>query len=442
MSFLLLCKFSIIYFSENAQLCDGNDRNLFYKLMARPLVPKLLRYVEWISLGLLMLRMLYRLFTMGSLSATEDIGIGTVVLMTGLSVISVEHRSLSQRRLYVLAGLAVLMPIRLLPFPMNWDVFSIGSLIYLFFAKICFLLPRREVIAVVLLTGLVWHGGLVWSYSSLVEPLQVAILQYQETLVEMADIARRSSPWMRAFRVAVDMLAGTLPFIGLMVWLCFKATSERKNRQAVLALSAQVEMLNTDLERTRVARDVHDSLGHTLTALDIQLKLAQAIYPKQPNRALTALTQAKGLAEQSLVDIQQTVEMTQPASFDLREALELLVAQMNQSQNCLFESCIELPKLSLEISEQLYLLIKEGVTNIQKHSRATAAQLYTQTGLDSISINLVDNGIGFDPDVQTSGFGLQGMSERAQALGGQLSIRSKSGKGTFVAITVPHSASL
>ena len=389
-----------------------------------------------------MLEWLYRLFAGSVLTAADRVGIGTLVLMIGFSFISVEHRSLSQRRLYVLAGLAVLIPIQLIPFPLNLNTFSTSFLIYLFFAKICFLMSRREVITVVLLTGLVWHGGLVWSYFSLEESLQVAILQYQETLVEMADIARRSSPWMRAFRIAVDMLAGTLPFIGLLVWLCFKATSERKNRQAVLALSAQVEMLNTDLARTRVARDVHDSLGHTLTALDIQLKLAQAIYPKQPDRALTALTQAKGLAEQSLVDIQQTVEMTQPASFDLREALELLVAQMNQSQNCLFESCIELPKLSLEVSEQLYLLIKEGVTNIQKHSRATAAQLYTQTGLDSISINLVDNGIGFDPDVQTSGFGLQGMSERAQALGGQLSIRSEFGKGTLVALTVPHSASL
>ena len=95
--------------------------------------------------------------------------------------------------------------------------------------------------------------------------------------------------------------------------------------------------------------------------------------------------------------------MTQPADFDLRATLALLIAQMNHCQSCLFEARIDdLPKLPLEMNEQLYLLIKEGLTNIQKHSQAAIAQLHIQTGLNTISINLIDDGMGFNPNAPTA----------------------------------------
>ncbi|MEM6432469.1 MAG: sensor histidine kinase [Cyanobacteria bacterium P01_D01_bin.115] len=412
--------------------------------MASPVVPKLLRYVEWMFLGWLALMTFPQLFAEGELTVIECIEIGTIALLIGFSVITPEQRSLRQRRLYVLAGLAVIMPVQLVPFMIgqNSYVALIGFFVYLFLAKACFLLPRRDVITAVILTGLVWHGGLVWSYFALMEPLQEAIRQYQETLQQLADSTSQPSLWAIGLRIALSISVFWIPFTGLLVWLCLKATSEHKNRQAVLALSAQAEILATDLERTRVARDVHDSLGHTLTTLDIQLKLARALYPQQPERALTALTQAKGLAEQSLVDMQQTVSVTQPADFDLRATLALLIAQMNHCQSCLFEARIDdLPKLPLEMSEQLYLLIKEGLTNVQKHSQAAISQLHIQTGLNTISINLIDDGMGFNPNAPTAGFGLQGMAERVQILKGQITIRSRLGKGTLIDITVPRPAS-
>ena len=111
----------------------------------------------------------------------------------------------------------------------------------------------------------------------------------------------------------------------LVILLCLTVLAERKSRQQAAALSAEVETLAADLERTRIARDIHDSLGHTLTTLDVQLEVAQTLYSQDPERAFQAINQAKSLSGQSLEEVRRALSTMRNGVFNLSTALKSLV---------------------------------------------------------------------------------------------------------------------
>ncbi|MEL6385222.1 MAG: ATP-binding protein, partial [Cyanobacteria bacterium J06626_18] len=124
--------------------------------------------------------------------------------------------------------------------------------------------------------------------------------------------------------------------------------------------------------------------------------------------------------------------------FDLSAALTALVEQMNQAHAFNVKAQVDLPQLPLQVSQQLYLIVKEGLTNIQKHSQASAVNLWAQTTPEGVSIGLSDNGVGFETEGMGSGFGLRGMRERVQLLQGQMQIHSSADQGTLIQVTIPR----
>lgn len=193
-----------------------------------------------------------------------------------------------------------------------------------------------------------------------------------------------------------------------------------------------------DLERTRIARNIHDSLGHTLTTLDVQLELAQTLHDQNPDRALQALNTAKSLSGQSLQEVRHAVSTMRVENFNLNTALNRAIVQINYNQQLKIDVRLDLPKLPLQVSQQIYIIIKEGLINIQKHGKANSISLWGQTTAKEIILGLADNGVGFEPQMPSSGFGLRGMRERIQLLGGQMRVHSTLGKGTLIQITIPR----
>ncbi|MEO0825939.1 MAG: sensor histidine kinase, partial [Cyanobacteria bacterium J06642_9] len=279
-----------------------------------------------------------------------------------------------------------------------------------------------------------WHFSLAWW---LTHHLSTPVEQIQEQ-VQIQIQAIQEVPQLLVIDALFNNIVIYVPFSLLIILLCLTLVSERKSRQQAAGLAAEVEGLAADLERTRIARDIHDSLGHTLTTLDVQLELAQTLHTANPDRALQALNRAKVLASQSLQEVRRAVSTMRQGRFDLSAALDALVEQMNQSQAFQVDSQINLPQLPLQVSQQLYLIVKEGLTNIQKHSRATTVNLWAQTTPEGISVGLTDNGVGFEAQLTSSGFGLRGMQERVQLLKGQMKINSAVGKGTLIQVTIPQ----
>ncbi|MGF1522544.1 MAG: sensor histidine kinase [Leptolyngbyaceae cyanobacterium] len=394
-------------------------------------IPKILRYVEWVFLVMVTLRVL---FPMLSKSIPYDVEVGDYLnfavlgFLAVLSVVFPIDRPLWQRQAYIFIEIACLVPTRMFS---DW---GLDPFLYLYLVKSCFLLRRRDVAFTAVCAGIAWHFSYAWRLS---HNLSTPIEQLQEE-IQRSIQAVQEVPQLLMIDALFNSIVIYVPFSLLIILLCLTLISERKSRQQVSALAAEVEVLAADLERTRIARDIHDSLGHTLTTLDVQLELAQTLHTANPDRALHALNQAKGLASQSLQEVRRAVATMRQGQFNLAAALEALVEQMNQVHTFSVKAQIDLPQLPLQVSQQLYLIVKEGLINIQKHSQASAVNLWAQTTPEGVAIGLSDNGVGFETEGTGSGFGLRGMRERVQLLQGHMQIHSSTDQGTLIQVTIPR----
>ena len=210
--------------------------------------------------------------------------------------------------------------------------------------------------------------------------------------------------------------------------------AEYKSRKRAEALSKQVEIMAKNLERTRIARDIHDSLGHTLTDLDIQLKVAKKLRDLDPDKARLAIDKASLLSGQCIEDVSRAVQTMRQNDFNLNRALSNLVEQISNERQIRIQWEIDLPQLSLSTSHQIYCIVKEGLINIRKHSQASQILFQGCSNNTEIVLKLKDNGMGFDAKSVHGGFGLQGMVERVQEIGGKLKINSVVGKGTEILV--------
>lgn len=209
------------------------------------------------------------------------------------------------------------------------------------------------------------------------------------------------------------------------------------------ALNQRIEELATLEERNRIARDIHDSLGHALVALNIQMETALTLWKDNPNKAYEFLVEAKQLGSEALQATRQSVA---DMRFDplkgrpLEAAIAKLAEDFQRSTGLQPHCTLHLSKpLSNQLGTVLYRIVQEGLTNICKHAQATIVTIDLRSTDTGLSLTLQDNGKGFQLDENRSGFGLQGMQERVTTLGGQLEITSQPGSGCQVKAWLPIS---
>jgi signal transduction histidine kinase len=201
------------------------------------------------------------------------------------------------------------------------------------------------------------------------------------------------------------------------------------------------QALATMQERNHLAREIHDGLGHYLTVINVQLEKALAFRDIDPQAADQAILDSKRLAGEALQDVRVTMGSLQPKheAFSLRPAVERLAA--NMAHNLELDMRIDGSEdgFSGQSLITLYRAVQEGLTNIQKHSGAKEARIRIHLGESEASVYLFDNGSGFDPTVLGGErYGLQGVRERLQLIGGSMEVLSKVGAGTALHVTVPR----
>jgi two-component system, sensor histidine kinase and response regulator len=208
------------------------------------------------------------------------------------------------------------------------------------------------------------------------------------------------------------------------------------------SLNQRIEEMTAIEERNRIARDIHDSLGHVLVALNMQMGAALSLWGSSPQEAYEFLVRAKDLGSEALDAVRQSVSAirSDPLEGEFFEgAIASLVENFHQSTGITPECIIDISHPTHDaINRAVYRLVQEGLTNICKHAEASAVQIRIQTTPDELLLTLTDNGRGFCRDETISGYGLQGMKERAIALGGQLKIVSKPGSGCRITAKFPR----
>ncbi|MDB9526450.1 sensor histidine kinase [Oscillatoria sp. CS-180] len=260
-------------------------------------------------------------------------------------------------------------------------------------------------------------------------------------------LLRRLFPHLLGIRLNLIIM-----FIMLLVFLLLLMNallSERESRDELdranrkLRESAnQIEALAMAQERARIARDIHDSLGHALTGLNIQLEGALKLWDGNPEQARQFVAQAKEMGSIALQETRQavaTLRETKPIDPDLAAAIAPLSHHFQQLTGIVPQVTVESVPLSQPLKLAVHRIVQEALTNVCKHAQADAVAITVQrlSEPSRLGITVKDNGVGFHPQDNTTGFGLKGIQERAEAEGGQLQLISSPGQGCTIHVWLP-----
>jgi signal transduction histidine kinase len=202
-------------------------------------------------------------------------------------------------------------------------------------------------------------------------------------------------------------------------------------------------------ERTRLAKELHDTIEQTMTGVTLQLNAVAKLLPRSPEVAGHHLALARNMVRSSRVDLRRSIwdlRSRELEQFDLPTALLISGNQIADGANIRIEvetkgNPCALPET---IEENILRIGQEAITNTVKHSGANRLVLELEFAAETVVLTIRDNGNGFTPEncvgPNEGHFGLLGMSERAKRLGGKISITSAPGAGTVISVEVPITA--
>ena len=240
---------------------------------------------------------------------------------------------------------------------------------------------------------------------------------------------------------AVLQIAVAIAFVFLFSLI---AAREQRNRMQVEQLAvqlrdanrklseyaAQVDELATTRERNRLARDVHDSLGHYLTTVNIQLEAARATLNLDPVRAAESLGKAQALTKEGLSEVRRSVAALRAGPTDNRSLVDAIDALVDEARVGGLDVNLAVTGTARSLSPQaevtLFRSAQEGLTNVRKHADAKHVGVLLAFNAATVTLSVRDDGTRAEHP-GTKGFGLIGLRERAQLLGGSLVTRVQGG---------------
>lgn len=250
-------------------------------------------------------------------------------------------------------------------------------------------------------------------------------------------------------RVMIDNAIIRAILFMMVGYMVVRITTNQRKGQSELALkntqlshyALTLEQLATSRERNRMARELHDTLAHTLSAVSIQLEALDALWENDPTAARSMLAQTKDQTRSGLHEARRALSALRASPL---EDLGLRLALSNLAQTAADRAGIQLhlslppalPEICPQVEQVIYRIAEEALTNVVRHANAQNVNfnlLYTPASLE---LSIHDDGRGFDSAALSNSerehYGLLGMHERATLGGGSVSIQSTPGKGTHV----------
>ena len=222
-----------------------------------------------------------------------------------------------------------------------------------------------------------------------------------------------------------------IPAMTLVIGVIISVERTSQENSAALKLShEEVRKLAASAERERIGRDLHDLLGHTLSLITLKLELSRKLFDRDHEAARREIIEAERVARHALTEVRSAV--TGIRATDL--AVELASARLLLESSQVFLHYDAPPALPAPVGQGLALILREAVTNIARHARASRAQISYACAGDAVELSVVDNGAG---GIAADGNGLSGMRERVGALGGTLRVESPQGRGTRLTVRIP-----
>ncbi|OGO12813.1 MAG: hypothetical protein A2032_05170 [Chloroflexi bacterium RBG_19FT_COMBO_49_13] len=275
-----------------------------------------------------------------------------------------------------------------------------------------------------------------------------------------------SEVFLRMFDFPVQVFrAGTATMAAVFITRSLRAFEVESNqrilelRQAQLAEQQRLDELRAELlhrtviaqesERQRIARELHDETGQTLTALGMGLRGMSEMISTNRNRAIEQANQLEKLAMDGVEELQRMVSGLHPPQLDDLGLLAALRWYANDISSR-FGITVNIvnhgnkPKISSDVRAVVFRIAQEAITNVVRHANAGKIDIQLDYSVDNVYLRVEDNGQGFNTDVvmkkkpgKPTAWGLLGIVERASLVGGTCNILSHPGKGTLIEVNVP-----
>lgn len=204
--------------------------------------------------------------------------------------------------------------------------------------------------------------------------------------------------------------------------------------------AAKIEQLAKTQERNRIARDIHDGLGHYLTVIHVQLEAAKTLFERDPETARAAVLKAQELTREGLSEVRRSVALLRGSRSTERPLFAAIEKLASECKADGIHAAVRLRGTPRPLPEPveitLYRAAQEALTNVRRHARASRLDIELAFASGSgIRLRVEDDGVGAEPLNQ--GFGLVGLRERAESVGGRMSVRSARGRGFTLEMELP-----
>jgi two-component system, NarL family, sensor histidine kinase DesK len=250
--------------------------------------------------------------------------------------------------------------------------------------------------------------------------ISVAAIALAFATVTIEGLLLHVNPWSWAFCAVFSLIVGGTNLISAQ-----RMRSMTKLRMA----HEEIEQLAKLAERERIARDLHDVLGHTLSVIVLKSELAGRLFQRDPQRAAAEIADVEMISRKALTEVREAIRGYRA---------EGLAAEIKRAQSTLDAAGVTLvceerpPALNPAVETVVSLVVREAVTNIVRHAQASQCSMIFSTQNGHTSLVIEDDGRG---GIRADGNGVRGMRERVESLGGQFTVGGN--KGTRLTILVP-----
>ena len=253
------------------------------------------------------------------------------------------------------------------------------------------------------------------------------------------------------FFIAINItsIIGRGFILGFIGWIESRLVELQRNQQRQLEISNRklrkytltAERLAQSHERNRIARELHDTLAHTLSSVSVQLEAVKALFEVNPIESQELLSKSIENTRNGLKETRRTLKdlrSSELESLGLVGAINNVIQSARQRTGMHIEAILgkDLDSLDDETSHSIYRIVQEAIENIIRHSNASHASLLLQNHKNEIRLTISDDGSGFSRKIihDKESYGIRGMRERVEALGGTFTMDSQPQKGTRIEV--------
>lgn len=326
------------------------------------------------------------------------------------------------------------------PGPYGWWAHTAGFLVFL---ALYFVGHRveggRRLAVVVALAAL----GAVMSF---VNPGALVFFVYASSFVGGARTGHAVGGWIGALTMTGVLTAWAIgwhqwPIVGsvavfvpLIGFVNVQSAAARRRDAALRLAQEEIARLAVQGERHRIAADLHDVLGHTLSVIVLKAELATKLFDRDPSAARVEMADVERIAREALATTRKVVTGIQTTTL-ADEMLRIGSVLSGAGIALAAETLPDLHGLPAQAEHALAMVVREAVTNILRHAHATTCRILVSTNDAALTVDIVDNGRG---GVVQEGNGIRGMRARLAEVGGSLELQaSQASSGTHVRATVP-----